>query len=198
MLVELERVAAGGAMPLLEETASEQGLVTVSSSSWLDRCAAPPDAPRQPCSPPRQGKRKEAGADNGLSAESVVTSPMYLLEGYTSSSMCKEERMPKYLVQSRLAPAGVQGLLKEGGAGRRAAIEKTAASVGGKVEAYYYAFGQTDLFIILDMPDNVSMAAASLVANASGASTVSVTVLLTVEEIDTAAKMHPSYRPPGQ
>ena len=112
--------------------------------------------------------------------------------------MLKEVHMPKYLVQGNYAGEGVKGLLKEGGSSRRAAVEKLFGSVGGKVEAFYYAFGEADLFIIADVPDNVSAAALSLTVNAAGTATAKVTVLLTAEEIDAAAKKTPSYRPPGQ
>jgi uncharacterized protein with GYD domain len=106
--------------------------------------------------------------------------------------------MPKYLIQANYIGEGLKGLLKEGGSGRRAAIEKLFESVGGKVEAFYYAFGDTDVFVIADVPDNVTAAAVSLTVNAAGAATAKVTVLLTAEEIDTAVKKSPSYRPPGQ
>jgi len=106
--------------------------------------------------------------------------------------------MSKYLIQANYVGEGVKGLLKDGGTGRRAAVEKLFASVGGKVEAFYYAFGDTDLFVIADVPDNVSAAALSLTVNASGAATAKVTVLLTAEEVDAAAKKTPSYRPPGK
>jgi uncharacterized protein with GYD domain len=52
---------------------------------------------------------------------------------------------------------------------RRATVEKLFGSVSGKVEAFYYAFGETDLFIIADVPDNVTGAALSLIVNAAGA-----------------------------
>jgi uncharacterized protein with GYD domain len=110
----------------------------------------------------------------------------------------KEVHMPKYLVQANYVDQGLKGLLKEGGSSRRAAVEKLFGSVGGKVEAFYYAFGDTDLFIIADVPDNVSAAALSLTVNASGAATVKVTVLLTDEEINAATKKAVSYRAPGQ
>ena len=92
----------------------------------------------------------------------------------------------------------MKGLLKDGGTGRRAAVEKLFGSVGGKVEAFYYAFGDTDLFVIADVPDNISAAALSLIVNAAGAATARITVLLTPEEIDAAAKKTPSYQPPGK
>ena len=106
--------------------------------------------------------------------------------------------MPKYLVLGKYGGEGVKGLLKDGGTGRRAAVEKLFSSVGGKVEAFDYAFGDTDLFIIGDAPDNISAAALSLIVNAAGAATAKVIVLLTPEEIDAAAKKTPNYRPPGQ
>jgi uncharacterized protein with GYD domain len=106
--------------------------------------------------------------------------------------------VPKYLVQANYVGKGITGLIKEGGSGRRAAVEKLFESIGGKVEGFYYAFGETDLFIIADVPDNVSMAALSLTVNDTGAAGAKVTVLLTPEEIDAAAKKSVSYRPPGQ
>jgi len=106
--------------------------------------------------------------------------------------------MPKYLVQANYVGEGIKGLLKEGGSSRRAVVEKMFGSVGAKVEAFYYAFGETDLFVIADAPDNVTAAALSLTVNATGAATTKITVLLTPEEIDAAAKKTPSYRAPGQ
>ena len=106
--------------------------------------------------------------------------------------------MAKYLSQANYTSEGLKGLIKEGETGRRKAIEKLLASVGGKIESFYYAFGDTDLFMICDVPDNVTVAALSLIVNASGAATSTVTVLLTPEEIDAAVKKTADYRPPGK
>jgi uncharacterized protein with GYD domain len=106
--------------------------------------------------------------------------------------------MPKYLIQANYVGEGLKGLLKEGGSSRRAAVEKLFGSVGGRVESFYYAFGDTDLFIIAEAPDNVSAAALTLTVNAAGTATAKVTALLTAEEIDAAAKKTIAYRPPGQ
>ncbi len=106
--------------------------------------------------------------------------------------------MPKYLVQANYVGEGIKGLLKEGGSSRQAVVEKLADSMGGSVESMYYAFGETDLYVIIDMPDNASMSAVALVAGASGAVTVKTTVLMTPEEVDEAAKKTPVYSPPGQ
>ena len=106
--------------------------------------------------------------------------------------------MPKYLTQCNYVGDGLKGLLKDGGTSRRAVVEKMIQSVGGTMESCYYAFGETDLFIIADLPDNVSMSAMSLLVNATGALTVKTTVLLTPEEVDQAVKKNPAYQPPGQ
>ena|SRR4030042_1785 len=106
--------------------------------------------------------------------------------------------MPKYLTQFSYTVDGVKGLLKEGGTSRRAATEKLINSLGGTMEAYYFAFGETDGFVIADLPDNASMSAIALTVGASGAVTVKTTVLITPEQVDEAMKKTPSYRPPGK
>jgi len=92
----------------------------------------------------------------------------------------------------------VKGLIKDGGTGRRAAVDKSIKSMGGTLEAMYYAFGDTDVFVITDLPDNASAAALALTVAASGAVTLKTIVLMTPEEVDAATKKTPSYRPPGQ
>ena len=106
--------------------------------------------------------------------------------------------MQKYLIQANYVNEGVKGLLKEGGTSRRAAVEKLVKSLGGNIEAFYYAFGETDVFVIAEVPDNASMASLALTINASGAVTVKTTVLMTPEQIDEAIKKAPSYQPPRQ
>ena len=106
--------------------------------------------------------------------------------------------MPKFLIQANYVGEGIKGLLKEGGTSRRAAAEKAIKSMGGTLETFYYAFGDTDAFVIADLPDNISTAALALTIGASGAVTVKTTVLITPEEVDIAVKKSPSYRPPGQ
>ena len=105
--------------------------------------------------------------------------------------------MPKYLVQGSYTADGAKGLLKDGGSKRRAAVEEMAKSYGGKVEAFYYALGDSDVFVIIDGPDNVTGAAASLAVNAVGAVRLKTTPLLTAEGMDKAAKKGVTYRPPG-
>lgn len=92
----------------------------------------------------------------------------------------------------------MKGLLKEGGSSRRTAVEKAAQSMGGKLDAYYFAFGDVDAFVIVDLPDNVTAAAMALTVNASGVTVTKTTVLMTPEEVDAATKKTPSYRAVGK
>lgn len=107
--------------------------------------------------------------------------------------------MPRYLVRSSLTQAGLKGTLAEGGTARREVIRKAAESQGGKLEAYYYAFGDDDLVAIVEMPDNVTAAAASMTVGAAGIAKSSTTVLITPEEMDEVAKKagQTAYTPPG-
>ncbi|MFD5516931.1 GYD domain-containing protein [Streptomyces sp. NPDC127066] len=105
--------------------------------------------------------------------------------------------MPKFLIQARYTPEGAKGLLKEGASGRRAAVEHVVSGLGGSVEAMYFSFGEDDFVCILDFPDAVSMAAVSLSVKASGALHTRATPLLTLDEVDEAARREVAFRPPG-
>jgi uncharacterized protein with GYD domain len=105
--------------------------------------------------------------------------------------------MAKYLIQASYTLDGTKGLIKEGGSGRRAAVEQMLKGLGGKLESFYYAFGQTDVFIIVDVPDAKIAAAISLTVNAAGGAQVTTTPLMTPEEMDAACKKSVQYRAPG-
>ncbi len=106
--------------------------------------------------------------------------------------------MPKYLLQGSYTTEGTKGLIKDGGSKRRAAAQQAIESVDGRLEAFYFAFGENDVFAIFDVPDNASVAAAALAIKASGGFSGRTTVLLTPEEIDVATRKSIKYRPPGQ
>jgi uncharacterized protein with GYD domain len=108
-----------------------------------------------------------------------------------------EVAMPRYLFQASYTVDGIKGLLKDGGSQRRAAAEVAIKAVGGRLEAFYFAFGDTDAFVIAEVPDNASAAAVSLAVCASGAVHAKTTVLMTPEEMDAATKKTVSYRAPG-
>ncbi|MEU0068855.1 GYD domain-containing protein [Streptomyces sp. NPDC006332] len=105
--------------------------------------------------------------------------------------------MPKFLIQATYTPEGTKGLLEEGASGRRAAVDQVVTALGGTVEAMYFAFGEDDAVLILDFPDSVSMAAVSLTVKASGALRTRATPLLTLDEIDEAARRQVAFRAPG-
>jgi uncharacterized protein with GYD domain len=105
--------------------------------------------------------------------------------------------MARYLITGSYTSEGTRGLLVEGGSGRKKALEAALQGLGGTLEAMYYAYGETDVVVIADVPDAVSGLALSLVANASGTVTVKTTPLITVEEVDAACKKSVAFRPAG-
>ena len=105
--------------------------------------------------------------------------------------------MPKFMLKASYTAEGARGLLKEGGTARRAAVQKIIEGIGGKVEAFYFAYGEDDAYLIVEVPDVVSGLALSLAVNASGAVRLSTIPLITPEEIDAAAKKSVQYRAPG-
>lgn len=106
--------------------------------------------------------------------------------------------MPKYLIKVSYTAEGVKGVLKEGGSARKRAAEAAVKSSGATLESMYFAFGDDDVFCIVDGPDNTSMAAAAMAISASGLVKATTVPLLTAEEIDQAAKKSVSYTPPGR
>ena len=97
--------------------------------------------------------------------------------------------MPEFLFETSHSTQGLRGLLKDGGTRRREAIEMLVNGMGGSLEAFYCAFGDSDVYVIADLPDEVAATAASLVVGASSAGNVKTTVLITPETVD--------HRPPG-
>jgi uncharacterized protein with GYD domain len=106
--------------------------------------------------------------------------------------------MPKYLFMGSYTKDGVQGLLKDGGTKRRQVAQRAVESVGGRLETYYFTFGDTDFVGIVDVPDHVSIAALSLAVGSAGGSNFRTTVLLTPDEMDQAARKEISFTAPGR
>ncbi len=105
--------------------------------------------------------------------------------------------MAKYLFRTRYTKDGVAGLIKEGGTGRQEALRQTIEGLGGKLESFYYAFGDDDLLLIVDLPSDEAATAFSIFVSAAGALAVSCTVLITPEAIDGAIRKTVAYRKPG-
>jgi len=106
--------------------------------------------------------------------------------------------MAKFLVHATYSADGFKGVIKDKASGRKAAIEKAMASVGAKLEAMYFTFGDYDTVLIVDAPDSVSLMAVGLSACSTGLARTSTTPLLTIEEADQAIKKSVQYRGPGQ
>ena len=106
--------------------------------------------------------------------------------------------MPKYMIQASYTGDGTKGVMKEGGTKRRDTVAANVKAAGGTLEAFYFAFGEADAFVIVDLPSNARAAALSMAVNASGAVNLKTHVLLTPEEIDQATKKSVNYRAPGK
>jgi len=106
--------------------------------------------------------------------------------------------MPKYLLEGCYTTEGAKGIAKEGGSSRRQFVSEMIKNLHGNVEAFYYAFGTPDVYLIVDVPDSVTIAALSLAVNQSGAVQLKTHVLMTPEEMDQATKKSVNYRAPGK
>jgi len=105
--------------------------------------------------------------------------------------------MAKYLIVASYTADGIKGVIDKGGTARREAVEKLMADLGGTVESFYFGFGDADAYVTVDVPDNISAAAAAMSVGASGLVSCRTVVLLTPEEVDRAAQTKVNYRPPG-
>ena len=105
--------------------------------------------------------------------------------------------MPKYLLKLRLNADGMKGTMADGGTGRRAALQQAMETAGGSLEAFYYAFGEVDSYVIVDLPSHAHAVASVAQAMTSGAGRVETVVLLEPEIVDEAAEIQTGYRPPG-
>jgi len=106
--------------------------------------------------------------------------------------------MPKYLIEATYTAEGLKGVLKDKGSGRKAALSKALAGLGGKVDSFYFTFGDRDVLTVVDLPDNVSAASVAFAVSASGLVRTKTTPLLTVEETDQALAKSVEYKAPGR
>jgi uncharacterized protein with GYD domain len=105
--------------------------------------------------------------------------------------------MPRYLFIGSYSAEGAKNVLARGGTARRSAIEKMLTGVGGRLESFDFAFGGEDVYVLTDLPDARSAAAVSLTLNGSGVARTRTIVLMSPEEMDDAAGIHPDYQPPA-
>jgi uncharacterized protein with GYD domain len=105
--------------------------------------------------------------------------------------------MSRYLIEGTYTAEGAKGLLKQGGTSRRKQIQKMIEDLGGTMETFYWAFGDTDLFVIAELPDAATAASVGLTVAGAGAVRTRTVVLLTAEEIDQARGKTVDYQVPG-
>ena len=106
--------------------------------------------------------------------------------------------MAKFLIKGTYTSEGAKALMAEGGTRRKAAVEQMLSGLGGKVEAFYFALGESDVYVIVEVPDTTAGVALSLAVNASGMVKLSSVMLMTPEEVDAASKKTVTYRAPGR
>ena len=106
--------------------------------------------------------------------------------------------MAKFMVHGSYTTEGLKGLLKEGGSGRKKAVESAVKAMGGHLEAFYFSFGKHDVVSIVDVPDNVTATALAIGIASTGTVGLETIVLLTPEEVDQATKKTLSFRAAGQ
>jgi uncharacterized protein with GYD domain len=105
--------------------------------------------------------------------------------------------MPKFLIDASYTSEGVKGVQSGGGSARVEAVTKAVEGLGGKLECFYFAFGDRDVYTVIDVPDNESAVALAIAVGASGLVNIRTTPLVTPEEVDAAAQKSVSYTPPG-
>ncbi|MCW2536934.1 MAG: uncharacterized protein JWQ26_2633 [Modestobacter sp.] len=105
--------------------------------------------------------------------------------------------MPRYMFIVNYAPQGAKALMDSGGSARRTAVEKTASSLGGKLQTFDFALGADDVYTILELPDERAAAALALTVSGTGMAHVRTVVLLSPEDLDATAQLRPDYTPPG-
>jgi uncharacterized protein with GYD domain len=105
--------------------------------------------------------------------------------------------MPKMLIKGSYTGEGTRGLMKEGGTNRHQTVAKAVENLGGKVEAFYFAYGENDVYVIVDVPDAATGLALTMAVNASGVVRLSTVPLITPAELDAACKIAVPYRAPG-
>jgi uncharacterized protein with GYD domain len=90
--------------------------------------------------------------------------------------------MPFYMMQAAYSTEAWSGLVKNP-QNRLEAVRPVIEKLGGKIDGGWLAFGEYDIVIICEMPNNISATAFSMAASAGGAvKAVKTTPLMTIDE----------------
>ena len=107
--------------------------------------------------------------------------------------------MPHYLIQAAYSTEALAALTKNP-QNRFEMIERLLKGVGGRLESGYYSFGDYDVAMIVELPDNTTAAGIAIGAGGTGAiRSFKTTPLLTADEAMSAMQSagRLDYQPPG-
>jgi uncharacterized protein with GYD domain len=104
----------------------------------------------------------------------------------------------RYLVRAELTPEGIKNLQKQPPTALKAGVAKFVESVGGKLEFWFFDYGESTAYSVINYPDEVAAATAQLSTNVAGFARVRIRPLLSAEEMDKAVAKMPPVRVPQQ
>jgi uncharacterized protein with GYD domain len=107
--------------------------------------------------------------------------------------------MSSYLIQVAYSVEALARLIKNP-QNRAEVVRKSVEKLGGKLSGLWLSFGDYDVAVIVEMPDNVKAAALAMAVAASGtAKSVKTTPLLSIQEGVSALKKaaNSGYKPVG-
>ena len=104
----------------------------------------------------------------------------------------------RYLFRATFTVDGVKNLQRQSATGFRAGVAKFFESVGGKLESWYFDYGNSTAYGFVDYPDEIAAATAQAAVNAGGFARVTYRPVLSVEDADKALARSVATRPPQQ
>ena len=109
--------------------------------------------------------------------------------------------MPLYLARVKVSKEYMSAVV-ERPEDRLTTTTRLLKGIGGRLHNYFFAFGEYDIILLYELPDNVTAASLSMVLSASSSATeIETTPLLTMQEA--VGAMHKSrqamavYQPPA-
>lgn len=110
--------------------------------------------------------------------------------------------MAYYLLRAKYAQDSMNALVQRP-EDRMLTTTRLLKEVGGRLHYYFFSFGEYDIVLLFELPDNVSAAALAMTLSAAGTVTATETIpLLTMEEaigaMNQAREASGIYVPPGR
>jgi uncharacterized protein with GYD domain len=104
----------------------------------------------------------------------------------------------RYLFRAAFTVDGMQNLQKQSATAFKAGVAKVFDSVGGKLESWYFDYGDSTAYGFVDYPDEIAAATAQASVNAGGFARVTYRPVLSAEDADKALARSVATRPPQQ